>query len=126
MASIMGLHLQYRLWIAELNADINALRIFDDYLAEIALKNNTDNVVNQIKDYKEQFLSLRSKIDHLRHEMHLNKMALAAVAKKAHPSVRNTGRDLKHAELKKLYKLFRKIFDKTKRSFQKFGSRHMK
>ena len=73
MASIMGLHLQYRLWIAELNADINALRIFDDYLAEIALKNNTDNVVNHIKDYKEQFLSLRSKIDDLKHEMHINK-----------------------------------------------------
>jgi hypothetical protein len=55
MASIMGLHLQYRLWIAELNADINALRIFDDYLAEIALKNNTDNVVNHIKITKSNF-----------------------------------------------------------------------
>ena len=126
MASIMGLHLQYRLWIAELNADINALRIFDDYLADIALKNNTDNVINHIKDYNEQFLSLRSKIDDLKHEMHINKMALAAVAKKAHSSVRNIGRDIKHAELRKLYKLFRKTFDKTKRSFQKFESRLMK
>ena len=126
MASIMGLHLQYRLWIAELNADINALRIFDDYLADIALKNNTDNVINHIKDYNEQFLSLRSKIDDLKHEMHINKMALAAVAKKANPSLRNIQRDLKHAELRKLYKLFRKTFDRTKRSFQKFESRLMK
>ena len=33
--SVMSLHLQYRLWIAELNFDINVLRIFGDYLARI-------------------------------------------------------------------------------------------
>ena len=38
MASIMTLHLEYRLWIAEMNADINVLRIFDDYLKELIRK----------------------------------------------------------------------------------------
>lgn len=40
MPSVNSLHLQYRLWIAELNEDINALRIFNDYLAEVSLKQN--------------------------------------------------------------------------------------
>ena len=63
MASIMSLHLQYRLWIAGMNADINILRIFDDYLTEIALKNNTGDIANRIKEYQRQFLSLKNNID---------------------------------------------------------------
>jgi hypothetical protein len=50
--------------------------------------------------------------------MHINKMALAAVAKKAHPSVRNIGRDTKTCRTQKLYKLFRKTFDKAKKAFK--------
>ena len=30
--TIMTLHLRYRLWIAEMNFDINVLRIFEDYI----------------------------------------------------------------------------------------------
>jgi hypothetical protein len=126
MASIMGLHLQYRLWIAEMNADINVLRIFDDYLADITLKNNTGDVLKRIKEYKAQFLSLRNNIDDLRHEMHMNKMHLAAMAKRPRSSVKNIARTIKHREVKNRYKLFRKTFDKTKREFQKFESRLMK
>ncbi len=36
--SIMSLHLGYRLWIAEMNFDINVLRIFNDYLEELSSK----------------------------------------------------------------------------------------
>jgi len=126
MASIMGLHLRYRLWIAEMNADIDILRIFDDYLAEITLKNNTNDVVKRIKEYQAQFLNLRNNIDDLRHEMHMNKMNLAAMAKKPRSSVKSIGRTIKHREVKHLYKLFRKTFDRTKKEFRRFENRLMK
>jgi hypothetical protein len=122
----MGLHLQYRLWIAEMNADINVLRIFDDYVEEITLKNNTNDVIKRIKEYQAQFISLRNGIDELRHEMHMNKMNLAATAKKTGTPAKNIGRTIKHRELKGRYKLFRKTFDRTKREFKKFESKLMK
>lgn len=126
MASIMGLHLQYRLWIAEMNADINVLRIFDDYLAEITLRNNTNDIAVRVKDYQEQFLKLRNDIDGLRHEMHLNKMELAAASKKRQSSVKNIEKNIKHKEIKQHYKRFRKTFDKTKKDFHKFESKLMR
>jgi hypothetical protein len=126
MASTMGLHLQYRLWIAEMNADINVLRIFDDYLAEITSKNKSGDVLKRIKEYQAQFLNLRNNIDDLRHEMHMNKMNLAAMAKKPQSSLKSIRKTIKYRELKSRYRLFRKTFDKTKREFQRFENRLMK
>jgi hypothetical protein len=126
MASIMGLHLRYRLWIAEMNADITVLRIFDDYLAEITSKNNSGDVLKRIKEYQAQFLNLRNNIDDLRHEMHMNKMNLAAMAKKPQSSLKSIRKTIKYRELKSRYRLFRKTFDKTKREFQRFENRLMK
>jgi hypothetical protein len=125
MASIMGLHLQYRLWIAELNADINALRILNDYLAAITSKENAGNVEDFIKDHSQQFVDLRSRIDDLRHQMHINKMELAVVLKKPRRFLRSSEKDIKHTELRKQYQLFRKTFDKTKKDLQKFAGKLM-
>ncbi|HEX5152210.1 MAG TPA: hypothetical protein VFW07_12235 [Parafilimonas sp.] len=123
MSSITGLHLQYRLWIAELNADINALRILNDYLAGITLKDNTGDAGDLIKDYSERFVDLRSRIDDLRHEMHINKMELAGILRKPRRFLRSSEKDIKHTELKKRYELFRKTFDNTKKDLHKFADK---
>ena len=98
MASAIGLHLQYRLWIAELNADISALRILNDCLAGIRSKDNASDVTDLIKDYEEGFVDLRSSIDDLRHKMHINKMELAAVLRKPRRFLRDNEKDIKHTE----------------------------
>ena len=118
MASIMSLHLEYRLWIAEMNADINVLRIFDDYLKELAAKNNTGNTVKNTESYKEQFSALRKEIDELKHEMHLNKMKLAASAKMQNVPANDIEKAIQHKEMQAHYNAFRKKFDKTKKEFQ--------
>ncbi|HEY2728133.1 MAG TPA: hypothetical protein VGI61_13230, partial [Parafilimonas sp.] len=104
MASVIGFHLQYRLWIAELNNDINILRIFDDYLADITTKNNSDDVLKYIKNYKEQFSALRKNIDELRHDMHINKMELAAIAKKSNTSIKIIEKNINHKQIRTRYK----------------------
>lgn len=124
MASVTGLHLQYRLWIAEMNADINVLTIFDDFLTEISAKNNSADVMNYISSFKEQFISLRNDMDELRHEMHLSKMKLAEFAKTNTASVKDVKHAVNHEELKERYHIFRKAFDKTKKAFQKFESNY--
>ena len=120
MASIMTLHLEYRLWIAEMNADINVLRIFDDYLNEITAKKNSNDTSKRIENYKQQFLHLRKEIDELRHEMHLNKMKLAATAKTENVSIKDIEKNIGHKEITERCNTFRKNFDKTKNEFQQF------
>ncbi|MGZ8558918.1 MAG: hypothetical protein ACXWWC_11310 [Chitinophagaceae bacterium] len=121
--SIMYLHLHYRLWIAELNSDINVLRIFDDYLNELESKKNIPEVKTAIFQFKQLFISLRKEIDELRHEMHLIKMKLAAAARDNKPPDTKTSSANNHKTLKNRYTAFKKTFNKVKKEFGSFESK---
>jgi len=55
--SITGLHMRYRLWIAEMNYYINILRILEDYLLELAPKNGATEIQDGINRFKEEFVT---------------------------------------------------------------------
>ena len=118
--SLMSLHLRYRLWIAEMNLDINIFRIFEDYLKEIDSKNNAAAVKTQIDLFRQQFINVRKDIDELRHEMHLLKMKLAAYSKAMKPLSYKAYQSDDHPVLMKRYRTFRKTFNKVKDEFRKF------
>ena len=123
--SVMSLHLRYRLWIAEMNSDINILRILDDYLNAIAFKNTEPDVIAKIDYFQKQFTSARKDIDELRHEMHLLKMKLAAFSKEMKPLSYKIYQSDNHSDLKKRYLGFTKIFDKLKEEFKKFEAEYL-
>jgi len=124
--SIMGLHLRYRLWIAELNSDITVLRIFDEYMAELATIKNEPVVKAGLKIFSDQFTGLRKEIDDLRHEMHLDKMKLAALSKNSTSKESKVSIASGHSAIKKRYVAFRKNFEKAKKEFGVFESKWMK
>ena len=121
--SIMSLHLRYRLWIAEMNFDINILRIFDDYLKELTHKKNEPEVKTGIDHFEKQCIDIRKEIDELRHEMHILKMKLAAYSREGKQPDHKTYQADHHPVLKKRYVNFRKTFDKLKIEFSDFEGR---
>ncbi len=124
--SIMGLHLRYRLWIAEMNSDITILRIFDDYLEELSSKKGEPQVQKGIEGFQQQFINLRKENDELKHEMHLLKMKLAAYSKAGEAIDTNTYQADNHETLKSRYDDFRKVFDKMKIDFGNFEAKWLK
>jgi histidyl-tRNA synthetase len=118
--SIMKLHLRYRLFIAEMNFDINLLRIFDDYLAEIKLKKNEPEISLGINRFEKQFAAVRHEIDELRHEMHLLKMKLAALARDNRLLDRKTYQSDNHKLLYARYKAYRRNFENLKKEISNF------
>lgn len=124
--SIMGLHLRYRLWIAEMNSDITILRIFDDYLEELSSKKGEPQVRKGIEGFQQRFINLRKENDELKHEMHLLKMKLAAYSKTGEAIDSNTYQADNHEELKSRYDNFRKVFDKMKIDFGNFEAKWLK
>ena len=118
--STMSLHLRYRLWIAEMNFDINVLRIFNDYLEEISAKENGAELKTGINSFKQQFSGFRKEIDDLRNEMHLVKMKLAAYSRQKKPLDSKTYQTDNHAALRKRYLAFRQTFEKVKKAFGGF------
>src|SRR5262245_40196278 len=121
--STMGLHLRYRLWIAELNAEINVLRIFDDYVKEISARNKEAEVKTGIASFSKQFEGLRKEIDDLRHEMHMIKMKLASYSREKKNVDYKTYKSDNHASLKKRYQNYRKLFEKIKKEFGRFEAK---
>ena len=124
--SIMHLHLRYRLWIAEMNADISVLRIFNDYLLALEAKQMPPVVIKGIDNFKKQFISFRKEIDELSHEMHLIKMKLAAAARANKPLNKRTSREDNHKGLKKRYTVFRKTFNRFKKEFALFEGKWLR
>lgn len=115
--SSLGLHLRYRIWIAEMNADISMLRIFDDYLEGLPPDKKDLHKKTIVETFKKEFISLRQEIDALRHEMHLQKMKLAASTREGKPIDKKLYKTDNHAALKKHYASFRKAFSKMKTDF---------
>ena len=118
MKSNMQLHLQYRLWISDLNADINILRIFDDYLNELKAKNLKEDTLKQLDNYNKQFTDIRKELDELRHEMHMTKMKLGALSK-ANEIEKNSEEAINYKADKEKYKAFKKKFSVLKKEYKK-------
>jgi hypothetical protein len=115
--SLLRLHLRYRLWIAEMNEDITVLRIFDDHLTELSGLNKS-SMQTSIENFKKQFADFRTEIDKLKHEMHLQKMNLAALGRDGGTEEKINADE--HAALQQRYTDFRKRFDAAKDDFASY------
>jgi len=118
--SITGLHMRYRLWIAEMNYYINILRILEDYLLELAPKNGATEIQDGINRFKEEFVTLRKEIDAQRHEMHILKMKLAAYSREGKTITEETYRSDNHDTLEERFSRFQQTFEQMKQEFEGF------
>jgi len=120
LPSTISLHLRYRIWIAEMNFDINAIRIYKDYLKELSSNNQEDGLIKKVEDFEKTLQSFRNDIDDLRNEMHLLKMKLAGQIRKQKQSDAVAGKTDDHAGLKTRYLNFRKRFETLKSALSVF------
>jgi hypothetical protein len=118
--SVMSLHLQYRLLIAELNFDINVLRIFADYLTELRSKRKEAEVKLKSDYFEKEFQELRTEIDEIRHEMQLGKMKLGAFSRETEPFEYRTFNKENHSPLKKRLSSYKIKFKKINKEFGAF------
>ena len=119
-SSVMKLHLNYRLLIAEMNADISILRILEDYTKEMPAKTSEADVKQKMDYFKNKFTLLRKEIDDQRNEMHVNKMKLFALTKCKKEVDRKSLRADNHSAIFKRFELYKKVFTKTKKEFIRF------
>lgn len=124
--SAMKLHLRYRLYIAEMNFDINVLRIFEDYIQELQSKSIEPDVKKGVAYFKQNFESLRKTIDAMRHEMHILKMKLAALAREKKTLDTKSYKEDNHKGIKTRYKAYRENFEKIKDEFRHFEGEWLK
>lgn len=123
--ALAGLHLRYRLWIAELNHYIDIIRISQDYYAfEGKDKQDAKAVAYGIKYFKEKFIELRKEIDDVRNRLHLLKMKIAADAKTVKEINKKTYLSDSHGAIKKQMQTFKKTFNNVIKEFCRFEKRY--
>ncbi|MBS1607882.1 MAG: hypothetical protein JSS70_03700 [Bacteroidetes bacterium] len=116
--ALKSLHLEYRIWIAELNFDINLIRIFNDSLLELTPAYKAETASFEIK-----FNTSRETIDELRHRMHIEKMNLAAITRDKNTlSQYETRITENHKTIRDDFFRFRVLFNDLKSDFLRFES----
>lgn len=123
MVGLKSLHLEYRMWIAELNLDINLLRIFNDRLKEMLTEHKAKEIKITSSGFEKRFNDIRLTIDDLRHRMHIEKMKLAAMTRE------KTNEDFKintpenYESIHNDFIAFRIVFNELKSDFLGFENK---
>lgn len=118
--SPISLHLKYRLWIAELNFDINVLRILGDYLTDLRRRRKENEVRSKADYFEKTFERLRTEIDELRHEMHIGKMKLGAYGRENKPFDYKLFNSENQSPLKKRLAEYKTDFGNVHKEFEHF------
>jgi predicted nucleic acid-binding Zn-ribbon protein len=122
--SLIGLHLRYRLWIAELNHTIDKIRILHDYLAEDKSQVKDPAVAEGIANFKQRLADARKELDDLRDQMHLTKMKLGADSRTTREIDAATYEHDKHPEMKERQHKFVEGFQTLVDDFCQFQEKY--
>ena len=119
---VKNLHLEYQLWIIELNFDIELLRIFEQHLEHIVSKIAGKDCLAKIEHLQNQFICQCEVIDELKHDLNISEKQLAAFASQRRTVGFENERLDNHAGLRDRFLTVRKIFDELKAEFRLFES----
>ncbi len=119
------LHLEYQLWIAELNFDIQLIKIFEDHLAYIVSNNSSKKLLPKIEQFQNQFIRQREVIDELKHDLNISEKQLAAFVRDMATVGYENERLDNHPGLRERFLTFRNLFEDLKIRFRLFETEWM-
>ena len=119
------LHIEYQFWIAELNFDVELIKIFESHLAFIASGNTAKKLMPGIEQFQNQFIRQREVIDELKHDLNVSEKQLAAFVREMSPIGFDNERLDNHSGLRARFLTFHDLFDDLKGRFRHFESEWM-
>jgi hypothetical protein len=119
------LHLEYQLWIVELNFDIELIKVFEKHLAVIVSHNTSKRMLPLIEQFQNQFIRQREVIDELKHDLNISERQLAAFVRDMVPIGFENERLDNHSELRERFLTFRNLFEELKTRFRQFEAECM-
>ena len=118
--SIKSLHLEYQLWIRELIFYKEEIKIYEDHLEDIIMKDPDFDTRIQVEHFQNQFIRQKEVIDILKHDLHVSEKQLASIAGKLSGSGIQSMRLDNHGSLREKMATFRRIYRDIKIEFRKF------
>jgi hypothetical protein len=118
--SIRSLHLEYRLWVNELNFYKEEIKIFERQLETLVIKNPLDELSAKFEQFQNKFILQKEIIDHLKHDLNISEKQLATfVHELSGMGLENIKMD-NHTRLRERMATFRKLYTEMKNDFKSF------
>lgn len=117
---IPNLHLEYRIWMAELDFAKEEISIFEQHLVELVSKNTKLAVIAQVEHFRNRFIQEKQVIDHLKHNLHLAEKRLADFVHQMSGIGIDHVRMDNHPRLREEMITFRELFTELKAGFRRF------
>ena len=118
--TIPKLHLEYRLWMNELNFCKEEIRIFEKHLEELVAR-NTDLVSrSQVEHFQNQFIREKEVIDELKHKLNISERQLAGFVRELSGMGLESIKMDNHGKLRDEMKTFRAIYQDLTDEFRRF------
>ena len=118
--SIRSLHLEYRLWINELNFYKEEIRIFERQLESLLHKNPVVEITPRVEQFQNKFILQKEIIDHLKHDLNVSEKQLAAFTHDLSGTGVESIRMDNHSRLRERMTTFRKLYTDLKTEFRWF------
>lgn len=118
--TIPKLHLEYRLWMNELNFCKEEIKIFEKHLEELVAR-NTDLVSRtQVEHFQNQFIRQKEVIDELKHKLQISERQLAGFVRELSGMGLESIKMDNHGKLRDEMKTFRAIYQDLTEEFRRF------
>jgi len=118
--TIPKLHLEYRLWMNELNFCKEEIKLFEKHLEELVSK-NTDLVSRtQVEHFQNQFIRQKEVIDELKHKLNISERQLAGFVRELSGMGLESIKMDNHGKLRDEIKTFRAIYQELTEEFRRF------
>jgi len=119
------LHIEYQLWIAELNFDIELIKIFESHLSFIVSHNSSKRLLAHVEQFQNQFIRQREVIDEIKHDLNISEKQLASFVRDMVPIGFENERLDNHSEARERFLVFRDLFEELKNRFRHFETEHL-
>lgn len=118
--SIRSLHLEYRLWVNELNFYKEEIKIFERQLETLVIKNPLDELSAKFEQFQNKFILQKEIIDHLKHDLNISEKQLATFAQELSGTGLESIKMDNHTRLRERMATFRKLYTEMKEDFKSF------
>ena len=118
--TIPKLHLEYQIWMNELNFYKEEIRIFESHLEMIIDKLDDVMAKSKVEQFQNQFIREKEVIDELKHKLHVSERQLAFFVKEYSGLGLESIKMDNHGKLRDEMITFRKIYTELKQDFRGF------
>jgi hypothetical protein len=118
--SIPKLHLEYKLWMNDLNFYKEEINLYERYLADIIVKNTNKETAVGVEHFQNQFIVQKNVIDYLKHDLNVSEKQLAGFAKELSGLGLDNIKMDNHTKLRERMKTFKTLYEDMKKEFREF------